>query len=45
MFTPDMPWLPLTCLRKYQADVHNLKSAKQEKKEQPIVDQLEQEEL
>jgi hypothetical protein len=32
-----------TCLRKYQADVHNLESAKQEKKEQPIVDQLEQE--
>ena len=32
-----------TCLRKYQADVHNLKSAKQEKKEQLIVDQLEQE--
>ena len=31
------------CLRKYQADVHDLNSAKQEKKEQPIVDQQEQE--
>ena len=31
------------CLGKYQTDVHNLKSAKQEKKEQPIVDQLEKE--
>ena len=31
-----------TCLRKYQVDVHDLKSAKREKKEQPIVEQLEQ---
>ena len=31
------------CLGKYKTDVHNLKSAKQEKKEQPIVDQPEKE--
>jgi hypothetical protein len=29
------------CLGKYQTDVHNLNYAKQEKKEQPVVDQLE----